>query len=131
MRAGAGATIYSLVYLMRGKEQPLLGLMDAQRLGIIQMNMKGVAQKKDRVVRLEKLEKQPAVKRGIVSGGQTQREIDMKMENITDGDRQILRAYGVDLMMGESQGRKRCRNQEEERNRIDLANVKFVVRQFI
>ena len=84
MRAEAGATIHSMVYVMRGKEQPLLGLMDAQRLGIIQMNIKGAEQKEDRVARLEKLEKQPAVKTGIVSGGQTQREIDRKMESITD-----------------------------------------------
>ena len=65
-----------MVYVMRGKEQSLLGLMDAQKLGIIQMNMTGAEQKEDRVVRLEKFEKQPAVKTGIVLGGQTQREID-------------------------------------------------------
>ena len=41
MRAEAGATIHSMVYVMRGKEQPLLCRIDAQRLGIIQMNMKG------------------------------------------------------------------------------------------
>ena len=29
MRAEAGATIHSMVYVMRGKEQPLPGLMDA------------------------------------------------------------------------------------------------------
>ena len=84
MRAEAGATIHTMVYVMRGKEQPLLGRMDAQRLGIIQMNMKGTEQKEDGVARLEKLEKEPAVKTGIVSGGQTQREIDRKMESITD-----------------------------------------------
>ena len=86
MRAEAGATIHSMVYVMRGKEQPLLGLKDAhaQRLGIIQMNMKGAEQKVDTVARQEKLEEQPAVKTGIVSGGQTQKEIDRKMESITD-----------------------------------------------
>ena len=62
----------------------MLGLMDAQRLGIIQMNVKGAEQKEDRVARLEMLVKQPAVKTGIVSGGQTQKEIDRKMESITD-----------------------------------------------
>ena len=36
------------------------------------------------MARLEKLEKQPVVKTGIVSGGQTQREIDRKMESITN-----------------------------------------------
>ena len=71
--------LHGVCYVMRGKEQPLLGLMDAQRLGIIQMNVK-----EDRVARLEMLVKQPAVKTGIVSGGQTQREIDKKMECITD-----------------------------------------------
>ena len=86
MRAEAGATIHSMVYVMRGKEQPLLGLKDAhaQRLGIIQMNMKGAEQKVDTVARQEKLEEQPAVKTGIVSGGQTQKQIDRKMESITD-----------------------------------------------
>ena len=84
MRTEAGATIHSMVYVMRRKEQPLLGLMNAQRLGIIQMNVKGAEQKEDRVARLEMLVKQPAVKTGIVSGGQTQKEIDRKMESITD-----------------------------------------------
>ena len=76
--------LHGVCYVMRGKEQPLLGLMDAQRLGIIQMNVKGAEQKEDRVARLEMLVKQPAVKTGIVSGGQTQRDIDRKMESITD-----------------------------------------------
>ena len=84
MRAEAGATINSMVYVMRGNEEPLLGRLDSQRLGIIQLNMKGSQQKEDRVARLEKVEKQAAVKTGIVSGGQTQREIDIKIENITD-----------------------------------------------
>ena len=60
MRAEAGATIHSMVFVMRGKEQPLLGLMDAQKLGVIQMNVTGAEQKEDRVARLEKFEKQPA-----------------------------------------------------------------------
>ena len=54
MRAEAGATINSMVYMMRGNEQPLLGRLDAQRLGIIQLNMKGSQQKEDRVTRLER-----------------------------------------------------------------------------
>ena len=34
--------------------------MDAQKLGVIQMNVTGAEQKEDRVARLEKFEKQPA-----------------------------------------------------------------------
>ena len=83
MQAEAGATIHSMVYVMRGKEQPLLGLLDAQRLGIIQMNMKGAGQKVDTVARLEDTGKQPIVNRGTVSGGQTQQEISRKMASIT------------------------------------------------
>ena len=84
MKAEAGATIHSMVYVIRGIEQPLLGKRDAQRMGIIQMNMKGAEQKVDIVGRLEKVEKQPAVKTGIVSGGQTQEEINRVMDKITD-----------------------------------------------
>ena len=84
MQAEAGATIHSMVYVMRGQEQPLLGLIDAQRLGIIQMNMKGAAQKEDVVARLEKVEKEQTVKSGPVSGGQSQEEIDREMRSITD-----------------------------------------------
>ena len=84
MQAEAGATIHSIVYVMRGQEQPLLGLLDAQRLGIIQMNMKGAAQKEDVVARLEKVKKQQTVKTGAVSGGQSQKEIDREMKIITD-----------------------------------------------
>ena len=83
MQAEAGATIHSMVYVMRGKEQPLLGLLDAQRLGIIQMNMKGAGQKVDTVARLEDAGKQPTVNTGTVSGGQTQQEINRKMASIT------------------------------------------------
>ena len=84
MQAEAGATIHSNVYVMRGQEQPLLGLLDAQRLGIIQMNMKGAAQKEDVVARLEKVKKEQTAKLGPVSGGQSQQEIDRKMKSITD-----------------------------------------------
>ena len=49
------------VYVMKGQEQPLLGLLDAQRLGIIQMNMEGAGQKVYTV-------KQPTVLTGTVSG---------------------------------------------------------------
>ena len=68
---------------MRGYEQPLLGQLNAQRLDIIQMNMKGVEQKEDRVARCDKLNK-AAVETGIESGGQAQEEIDRKRQSITD-----------------------------------------------
>ena len=52
MQAEAGATINTMVYVLKGQEQPLLGLADAKRLGILTMDMKGAAQKTDTVARL-------------------------------------------------------------------------------
>ena len=84
MQAEAGATIHTMIYVVKGQEQPLLGRGDAQRLGILKMDMKGAARKADIVARLEKVTKQPAVVTGPVSGGQTQQEIDRHMKEITD-----------------------------------------------
>ena len=79
MKAEAGATIRSMVYVIRGIEQLLLGLEDAKRLGIIRMNMRGASQQVDTVARLERVVKQPAVKTGVVLGGQTPEIINREL----------------------------------------------------
>ena len=94
MKAEAGATIRSMVYVIRGIEQPLLGLEDAKRLGIIRMNMRGASQQVDTVARLERVVKQPAVKTGVVSGGQTQEEINRVMEKITEKFPDLFKGLG-------------------------------------
>ena len=60
--------------MVKGQEQPLLGLGDAKRLSILSMDMKGAARKTDMVPRLEKVIKQPAQASGPISRGQTQQE---------------------------------------------------------
>ena len=69
LQAEAGATINTMVYVAKGQEQPLLGLGDAKRLGILSINMKGGARKTDMVARLEKVIKQPAQASGPISAG--------------------------------------------------------------
>ena len=41
LQAQAGAMIRTMVYIVQGEEQPLLGQQDVTRLGIIKMDMQG------------------------------------------------------------------------------------------
>ena len=80
---------------MKGQEQPLLGLLDAQRLGIIQMNMEGAGQKVDTVGCLESVSKQPTVRTRTVSGALTQQEINGNMAVIADKVPDLFAGLGL------------------------------------
>ena len=79
LKARSGATLRTMVYVVQGQKQSLLGLKDGQALGIIEINPEG----KSEVVRqLEAEKKLPAPVEGDVSGGQTQEQVDCGVERI-------------------------------------------------
>ena len=82
LQAQAGYSIQSMVYVVRGEEQCLLGKEDAKKLGIIDLNMQGRPKTEDTVNRVQKVIKEAVPVSGQVSGGQTQLEINRNMEKI-------------------------------------------------
>ena len=78
-----GKTHKTTVYIVEGEKESLLGKEDAQKLGIVKVNRRG--DKPDGTDTLgcitpETL-KDP-ISEGVVSGGQTQAQIDGKMEEL-------------------------------------------------
>jgi hypothetical protein len=81
IRAVNGAKVKTMVYVVEGQKQSLLGLKDGEALGIINIQPKGAS--KEKVNQLSSLKKKEPVQFGeIVSGVQTQAQIDKKMEEI-------------------------------------------------
>ena len=81
--APGGATTSTIVYVVRGSGQSLLGLKDAEDLGIIEINPEG---RMDRQVvrQLVSDKKKKVPDTGVVSGGQTQAEITSNMTMLVD-----------------------------------------------
>ena len=90
LRAEKGATIESYVYVVYDKwEQSLLGEQDAIHLGIVKLHPQGAAEAVSPVNpeseaqisrRISYPKRSEAPQRGIVSGGETQAEIDANMK---------------------------------------------------
>ena len=95
LKAVNGATISTTIYILDSrKEQSLLGYYDALRLGIVSLNPNGAEEEvlieddesdDETLRRISHTKKHDPPSDGIVSGGQTQAEIDAKMqEKITN-----------------------------------------------
>ena len=80
MQAAAGAQVATIVYVVKGETQSLLGLWDSEKLGIIKVNPEG--EKVEVVSQLSWDEKLPSPTEGRISGGQTAVEIERKMAGI-------------------------------------------------
>ena len=76
----AGAKISTIVYVVEGETQSLLGLRDSEKLGIIRVHPEG--EKAEVVVQLSIDKKQPSTTEGIISGGQTAAENERKIARI-------------------------------------------------
>ena len=92
LTAGAGAEVKTCVYVVKGAKESLLGLRDGEALGIIKIKPEGEAVKlwdtgacatTAQVRRLDTFTKEavPAPDE-IVSGGQTQGQIDQSMVDL-------------------------------------------------
>ena len=99
LRAAGGATVNTIVYVVRGSGQSLLGLKDGENLGIIEINPEG---KTDQVVvrQLATFKKEQVPRTGVVSGGETQDEITNNMERLVGQFPELFRGVGT----GQSQG---------------------------
>ena len=76
------AHIQTIIYVVAGETESLLGLSDGEALGIININPDG---NNNETVRMMEAEVKTDVPENcIVSGGQTQEEIDKAMKDIVD-----------------------------------------------
>ena len=75
LTAKAGAKVETIVYVVRGAKESLLGLRDGEALGIIRIQPEG-----EIVRRLDMFTKEDIIADGeVVSGGKTQEQIDQTM----------------------------------------------------
>ena len=80
LEAKAGAKLKTMVYVIRGVSECLLGKTDAVRLGIVKFRPEGAAEE---VRKLSETYKKAIPESGqVISGGLTQSEIDDKIESI-------------------------------------------------
>ena len=88
MKAEAGAEISTWIYIHKSNtEKSLLGERDARRLGIVTLNLKGSTEEielddEESVKCIAYTRKEDPPTTGIVSGGETQEEIDQNMEKL-------------------------------------------------
>ena len=85
-----GKRVKTMVYVVKGKSECLLGRKDGINLGIITINEKGAAPE-DKVKRLVTTRKEPAQGMGRISGGETQIEIDKNMEKLVEKHKKTVR----------------------------------------
>ena len=88
-----GKKVKTMVYVVKGKSECLLGRKDGINLGIITINEKGAAPE-DKVKRLVTTEKEPAQGMGRISGGETQTEIDKNMEKLVEKHKKLFEGIG-------------------------------------
>ena len=97
LRAACGRKTKTVVFIVKGEQQSLLGLKDCKNLGIIEINPEGKAQIRAEIVNhlksigkkdipedavenyLFNIGKKDIIEKGVVSGGETQKEIEANM----------------------------------------------------
>ena len=90
MTAGAGAKVDTIVYVVRGAKESLLGLKDGEALGIINIQPEG-----EPVRRLDMFTKEAEPAPGtVVSGGQTQDQIDKTMADLVAKFPKVFKGLG-------------------------------------
>ena len=83
LRAAGGTEVNTIVYMVKGSGQSLLGLKDGEELGIIKINPKGHTDQQQMVRQLATYNKEQGAKTGIASGGHTQEQIMASMFETT------------------------------------------------
>ena len=101
LKAQTGATITTMVYVVRGAKESLLGLKDGEALGIIKIQPDGHRQLEHaeaadtKIRRLDMVTNQDgAVEGGIVSGGQTQEQINQDMSALVGKFPKVFKGLG-------------------------------------
>ena len=92
LKSATGKKIKTTVYVVTGPRESLLGRLDAERLGILTFKPEGAP--KEDVARLTSVKLSPASTEGIASGGETQREVDVRMDALKAEFRPIFHGIG-------------------------------------
>ena len=82
LKSTAGSSTNSYVFVVKGARESLLGLREAERLGIVKINPNGVKNAEEVRNLYETTLESPKTENEVVSEGQTQAEIDEKMNEI-------------------------------------------------
>ena len=93
MRAVGGKVVKAMIYIVQGETESLLGLKDAEALGILQIRPEG-KEPEEQVGQLYEVHKE-GPRQGIVSGGQTQEEIDGVVQGILGQHQEVFKGIGV------------------------------------
>ena len=83
MTAEGGKRITTLIYVVKGECQSLLGLKDGKELGIVRICPQGFTKEKG-VAQLSSVKKERLSGTGPISGGEEQAEIDRNVKEIVD-----------------------------------------------
>ena len=87
--------IEATVYVVKNSKESLLGKNDGEALGVISINLDGVANGENtKVARLSVLKKPELVQDGVVSGGETQEQIDRNLSKMLDEYPELFRGIG-------------------------------------
>jgi hypothetical protein len=91
IRAECGQEVFTIVYVSECETESLLGLKDAEALGIIQIKPEGRQTPGEEVRQLYEVQK-PNPKTGVQGTEQARRELELQMEQLT---KQMFRGIGV------------------------------------
>ena len=88
-----GMKINSMVYVVKGQKESLLGQSDGVRLGILSINPEG-SKPGELVHKMTMVKKEPVKKTGMVSGGETQVQIEAKMSKLLGEFKPLFEGIG-------------------------------------
>ena len=90
LKSLGGHKTRSTAYVVKGETESLLGKIDAMELGIIKLDPRG----KEVIRRISPVKKERIPDKGIISGGQTQEEIDQDMEIVKSKYEDMFKGTG-------------------------------------
>jgi hypothetical protein len=89
IRAECGQEVFTIVYVVEGETESLLGLKDAEALGIIQIKPEGHQTPGVEVRQLYEVQK-PDPKKGVQGTEQARRDLELQMEQLTKQHKQMF-----------------------------------------
>ena len=93
LTSASGATTRTVVYVVKGEKQSLLGLKDGKALGIITITPEGRS-KEQEVRRLSDERKQKVSSQKVISAGMKQEEINLKIESLVEKYKSVFKGLG-------------------------------------
>ena len=93
LKTKSGKMRRTVVYVVKGNSPSLLGLREGEALGVINITVEG-GKPREMIAQVENTKKASAPVDGPISGGQTQKDIDNKMEEIVDRFPKVFNGLG-------------------------------------